>query len=233
MLERIFQYDNAFWRFMGRLGDFLILNLLFFLCCIPLVTAGVGLCAMFYVMYKIIEHENGGTLRNFWHSFRQNLLQGLILTVVLLILGWFLWYIIAAVMFSAAAKETQGAAFYLAAGGCGFLLFLYLVLLLYVFPLQARFYNRVPVTLLNALVFGIRNLPRTLLMLCADGALFLITAASVIYAPRVSIIPILFALPLGVWCNARILSRVLQLTPGKGDQPVSDDEKQRAAEESP
>ena len=38
-MDRIFNMDNKFFTFMGRVADLIILNLLFLLCCIPIVTA--------------------------------------------------------------------------------------------------------------------------------------------------------------------------------------------------
>ena len=40
MFSEIFNYDNGFWRFMGKLWDALVLNILWMVCCIPLVTVG-------------------------------------------------------------------------------------------------------------------------------------------------------------------------------------------------
>lgn len=229
MFDRIFQYDNSFWRFMGKLGDLLILDLFFMITCIPLVTAGVGLCGVYYVIFKLIEHENDGTFRNFIHSFRQNLFQGILLTVILGLLGLFLWcdILLVLTMTIALSQPLQ----YLILGLLGFVVFLYLVELLYVFPLQARFYNKLHVTLLNALILGFKHLPRTILMICVDGGLLLLTAASFIYAPQIAVFPLMFALPAGAYCNAWILKGVLRLTPGRGDLPVSDDPAEREAAE--
>ena len=35
MLQGIFNYDNPVWRFIGKLGDLIILNILWIVCSIP------------------------------------------------------------------------------------------------------------------------------------------------------------------------------------------------------
>ena len=40
MLQGLFNYDNPVWRFIGKLGDLILLNILWIVCSIPIVTAG-------------------------------------------------------------------------------------------------------------------------------------------------------------------------------------------------
>ena len=46
-MDRIFNMDNKFFTFMSRVADLIILNLLFLLCCIPIVTIGPAITAMY------------------------------------------------------------------------------------------------------------------------------------------------------------------------------------------
>ena len=39
--------DNPFFRFMGKLGDLVILSVLWLLCCLPVVTIGASTTALF------------------------------------------------------------------------------------------------------------------------------------------------------------------------------------------
>ena len=48
MLQSFFNYDNPIWRFMGRLGDMIVLNLLWLVCSIPVVTIGASTTALYY-----------------------------------------------------------------------------------------------------------------------------------------------------------------------------------------
>lgn len=226
MLDRVFNYDNGFWRFMGKAGDMLLLSFFLLIFAIPLVTAGLGFCAVYYVIYKMIEHENFGTVKNFFKSVKQNLVQGIIITVILLAMGFFLWYDIA-ILQAYLQVSGGGAKSYLLCGITGFMVFLYLVLLLYVFPVQARFYNKLHVTFITALALGLKHLPRTLLMIAIAAGLAVLTFLTFVYMPQIAVVPVMFAFPVGMYLNAWILRKILKLEPGKGDLSVSDDPKVR------
>ena len=55
-MDRLFNMDNKFFVFMGRVADLIILNLLCILCCLPIVTAGASVTAMFYVTLKMARN---------------------------------------------------------------------------------------------------------------------------------------------------------------------------------
>ena len=56
-MNRFFNMDNKFFVFMGRVADLLLLNFLGILCCIPIVTAGASITAMYYVTLKMVRNE--------------------------------------------------------------------------------------------------------------------------------------------------------------------------------
>ena len=47
---RLFSGDNIFTRMMNWIGVLVITNLMFILCCLPVVTLGAGLSALYYTM---------------------------------------------------------------------------------------------------------------------------------------------------------------------------------------
>ena len=53
-MDRFFSMDNKFFTFMGKVADLFILNILCLICCIPIVTAGASITAMFYVTIKMV-----------------------------------------------------------------------------------------------------------------------------------------------------------------------------------
>lgn len=53
MMDRIFNMDNKFFTFMGRVADLILLNIIFLLSCIPIVTIGASITAMYYVTLKM------------------------------------------------------------------------------------------------------------------------------------------------------------------------------------
>ena len=70
----LFNYDNPIWRFVGRIWDLFILNLLWVLCSLPIVTFGASTTAMYYCTMKIArDRDSGGVLSMFFHSFKDRL----------------------------------------------------------------------------------------------------------------------------------------------------------------
>ncbi len=72
--------DNPVFRAMGRLGDLLILNLTWALCCLPVVTAGASTTALFYVARRLAAGEDCMIWLGFFHSVRL-LMDALIFSV--------------------------------------------------------------------------------------------------------------------------------------------------------
>lgn len=79
-------------RFKGmeKVGDLLLVNLLFVVCSLPVVTIGASATAMYYVLGRIRRQE-GTVTKDFFRSFRENFRQatlywGALLLVALAVL---------------------------------------------------------------------------------------------------------------------------------------------------
>ncbi len=76
-------------------------NILWLICCIPVITAGGSTCAAFAVTLRLADENEevqsfGGIARRFFKAFKQDLLQGFLLEVVTLAgfaLGGFFVYL--------------------------------------------------------------------------------------------------------------------------------------------
>ncbi|MDO4634017.1 MAG: DUF624 domain-containing protein [Eubacteriales bacterium] len=159
-MDRFLSPDNAVMQFINKIVSSVYLNLLWFICCIPIVTIGASTTALFYVSLKIARNEEGGLTKAFFHSFRENFKQStivwLILAAVGLVLGvdaYFLyhmrfenvfWTLITAVFIAAALA--------------------YAIVVMYIFPLMARFQNTTAAMFKNSLMIGMRFLLCTALM---------------------------------------------------------------------
>lgn len=159
MYERVFQSDNPFWRGMGRLFDVFVLNSLWLLCCIPVVTIGPSTTAFFYAMLNLVRGEETYLSKDFFRSFRRNFKQGLFLGVPLTLIGAFLAFDV-----RLAYKSGTGIfSFFMVFFAVLFLLWSFVTL--YTFPLLAKFDNSSRNTLIWAFTLSIRHIPQTLLML--------------------------------------------------------------------
>ena len=167
MFQGLFNYDNPVWRFIGKLGDLVLLNLLWVICCIPVFTAGAATTAVYYVTLKLVRDDDGSTIKSFFHSFTQNFKQATAIWLMILVagglLGFDLWFLMSGVVtVSTVVKTVMSAVF-------GAMTLILLFVTTYIFPLQARFYNTVKRTLFNAFFMSVRHLLQTISMLIIDG----------------------------------------------------------------
>ena len=163
-MDRFFNMDNKFFTFMSRVADLIILNILCIVCCIPIVTIGPSISAMFYVTMKMVRNEESYIVRGFFKSFKQNLKQGIVINLIMLA---------AAVLLAIDISICRGTA-----GSLGkvllvifmMILVVYLMLFMYIYPVLAKFYNTIKNTFTNAFLMSIRHLPYTALMILISAA---------------------------------------------------------------
>ena len=200
MFQGLFNYDNPVWRFIGKLGDLILLNLPWTVCSIPVITIGASTTAVYYVTLKMVRDENDSTVRSFFHSFKDNFKQATaiwaIFLAVGLILAFDIWF------FVTGQAPVPGIAGNLMTAISGGMAILYLFTYIYVFPIQARFYNPVKYTIRNAFIMSIRHLFQTVGIVCMDILIVIGAIASLFYMPQIFALFILFGMPLMAFANS-------------------------------
>lgn len=159
-MSNLFNMDGPVLQFINKIVYSVYLNILWFLCCIPVITAGASTTALFYVTLKIAKNEEGNITKAFFRSFRENLRQSTLIWLILLALGIILsvdGYILYHMRFENVFWTLCTAVFCVAAAA-------YAIVLMYIFPLLARFDNTVGAMFKNALFIGVRFLFCTVLM---------------------------------------------------------------------
>ena len=183
-MNRFFNMDNKFFVFMGRVADLLLLNFLCILCCIPVVTAGASITALYYVTLKMARDEESYIARSFFRSFKQNFKQATIINIIMLLT--------AAVLFIDLRIARAGSGAMYKGLFSLFIAFalIYAMILLYIYPILSKFFNSVKNTFVNAFLMSVRHLPLTLLMLVisASPLLLMWLFAYVSYAQVTSIL---------------------------------------------
>lgn len=157
-MGNLFNLDNPVWRFMGKLVDVCILTLLWFVCSLPIVTIGPATTAVYYVTLKLVRDEESYTVRSFFKSFKENFKQGAIIGIIMTLLGIFFVYDIFAYFTMGTQVMTILGILFIG------VFLMYLFTLIYVYPLQAKFYNTVFRTMRNALFMSVKHVFRSLLM---------------------------------------------------------------------
>lgn len=68
----ILEYDSTVMSGMNKVVDILLLSLLWFVCCLPIVTIGAATTALYYTTVKSIRKSRGYVFKTFFHAFRVN-----------------------------------------------------------------------------------------------------------------------------------------------------------------
>lgn len=168
-MSRFFNMDNGFFQVLSRIADLMILNIIFLITCIPIVTIGAAWTALYYVTLKMVRNEESYIVRSYFKSFKENFKQSTIMwliAVVLLVLLFFDYRIVN--VMDGTIRQAMLIGLTVVA------LFLAMILT-YLFPLQSKFYNTIKNTAKNALLMSIRHLPQTFIMLVITVAAVLIT----------------------------------------------------------
>ena len=154
----IFEEGSPFQRFLNKVADLLILNLITLVMCVPIITIGAALTAMHYVLLKMVRGEEGYIVKSFFRSFKREFGQATIL--------WILFVALGALMASNMVLVLEGTGHYPIWLPSSILVaaVLELIIMIYTFALLSRFDNSVYHTLLNAVTLTFSELPRSLAM---------------------------------------------------------------------
>ncbi|MBR5975080.1 MAG: DUF624 domain-containing protein [Clostridiales bacterium] len=143
-----------------KLGDVFLLSFFWLICSIPLVTMGAATSALYYAINKRYADKSETPLADYWRSFRQNLGQGIALTLILLLyLGATVFNVYVAFF---GWNGTKLPSWY---GPVALLLLLpFLFTAIYVFPYLARFRNSVGHILFHSFTFSTMYTGNTFIM---------------------------------------------------------------------
>lgn len=155
---KVFSLDGSVYNILNRIADFLILSILYVICCIPVITIGGATTALYYASIKSIRQE-GYAVSNFFKAFKANFKQATLIWLPSII---FFGVIISNIVFVYPNVETNPVSQVIFILNvtllmvCGFLYSL-------VFPLLSRFDNSIPRTLTNGFILSARYLPWALM----------------------------------------------------------------------
>lgn len=164
-MSRFFDSDNIFWKTVGSVVDICGLSLLWLALCLPIVTIGSATCGLYYSVVTCVRPQEPGAFRAFFHSFKMNLKQGIITTLIVLgvaalcIVGWRACY--------SMGNEQGWGSPVLAA--YSILLLVPCGILQYLFPLLARFEYELGPLFRTAVALSFAHLLWTLLLVLIIG----------------------------------------------------------------
>ncbi len=156
---KLFNLDSPLMQALSRMADLLWLNLLTFICCLPIVTVGASFTSLHYMSLKMARNEESYISRGFFRSFKLNFKQATIIWILQAVIFAILGFDFYLMFFS--EQETN----------IVFQVIIYLMAMLvlmastFVYPVLAKFDNPVTKTIKNAMLISIMQFPKTLLMI--------------------------------------------------------------------
>lgn len=175
-MSNILSYDGKLMAVLNKAGEIILLNAVFLLCCLPVVTIGPALASLYYAAMKSIRRERGYPVTEFWRSMKRTLKKGIPVTVIS----------------------------FLAIGGLGlggryaadsairlmydFLLLIGVCWLMYLFPVMSRFEMKLSGLAKLSFIMSIRFLPITVLLLAGTvgvglAQIYLLPIPCILFVP--------------------------------------------------
>ena len=172
---KFLSYDSPFSQLLLKLCYSCYLNLLWLICCIPIVTIGASTTALYYTSLKIVRGEDHALGHMFFRSFRENFRQSTVLWLILLATGLFLagdgylaYRLRAASTGAPAVLWTLILALVIGAA------VVYTIVLLFVFPLVASVSNTNWAMLKNSFLIGTHYLFCTILVFAVHAVMLFV-----------------------------------------------------------
>ncbi|MGN1193697.1 MAG: YesL family protein [Dorea sp.] len=195
-----FNINSPVFQFIGTLADFITLNFLFLISCIPVITIGPALSALYYVTMQQAREEQGYFIRPYLAAFKTNLRSGIMMTLLYLAAGAILGFNL---IFWLQLKTIAGNIALVVIILC---LVLYVFSLFYVFALNARFENSIRQTIKNSLLIALSNPIPTILIL-----LIYIIAGTLAYVSQTfRIFLLIFGFAFVAYCTSYPIIKVFK-----------------------
>lgn len=217
---------------LSKMADLMLLNLIALAFCIPIVTIGASITALYYMALKIVRDEEVYIFKGFLKSFKQNFRQATVIwlfqvvVLVILVLDYFIVY-----GNPEASPSVIMQVFFLATSLLASAVFLF------IYPVLSKFDNNLRNTFKNAFLMAVMQLPKVILM----AVFWLIPPVVAVFVFQLFPLVVLFGLSLPAFGSAMLYNKffkkmedkmierareagVLPEEPGQEDEHIFSDE---------
>lgn len=155
-MGNIFRWDSPFAQKLAMVGNLILLNVLWVLCSLPVVTMGASTAALYYVMFQYQTAEETSVVKPFFRAFAKNFKQATLLWIPTLaitaLLIWDLRY-----LFALGGNTLMWVVIIVAS-------VIFLMIQTQLLPQVARFENKLGTIIKNAALLTILHMPSAFLM---------------------------------------------------------------------
>ncbi|MCI1978337.1 MAG: YesL family protein [Bifidobacteriaceae bacterium] len=189
-----FSQESFLVRAFNHFADMAFLNVLIVVTSLPIVTVGASLSAGYSTARK--EAEGYGKMaRNYFRAFKQNFMKATVLWLVYLAAGAvviFAWFSINSTAFRIPLV---------------LLAVVWAISFVWVWPLQARFENKISATIWNSVYLGISKIGSTVGVAAVVFGFFAIFALALTYAPQALFLLMVMGFGLMIFMTVGIFER--------------------------
>lgn len=196
----MFRAEKPLGRFFSFVLDQLLLNMLFLLCSLPVITIGAAAIALYEQEYAVWEGRDSQLIRSFLRSLLRNFLKGLALLgigIILTVVGLGIWSSL--ILLGLPTRLMAGMVLTIVGG-----------IFLWFLGLTGRYEQKTGITFGNAFTLAIQKLPVTLLLALLNlgyPALFLVVPESLL--PGYLFVLLFLFWAASAWLSAGVLLKVL------------------------
>lgn len=192
--------DNPVLDYMNTAVQFIALNLVYLICCLPIITIGPATAALYQVTLREARQEHGYLIRKFFQHLKEMFVQGILV-----------FFLFAALLFASVYALVFWFALGTPLGTAAFAVTLLLAAvifcaMIYVFPLMARFQNSFFQTIKNSFLFALSNPLYSFALI-----LIQLLIVSLLYLfPVMKVFMIAIGFSFTAYCNSLILTRLFR-----------------------
>ncbi len=197
----ILSVESRFVRFLELLFDLIVLNLLTLLCCIPIITVGAALTALYRSLFEM-RKGNGNIIKGYFKAFIDNIRPGLVLGLILLLIS--ISFFLYVYFFQGMIANGD----FIVIVGIGFVAIIFFLPMTFVFPLLAMFDNSALRTLSNAFLLSFRHFGTSLAVIIMYSLPLVILLIDQTWFLRALPLFSMFGLSLPGWFASGLFVRV-------------------------
>lgn len=212
-MNRLFNFESPLMQILNDVADLILLNLIWLICCIPVITIGPSCSAMCCVARGMAKGDWPPVLRTFFRAFRSNFKQSLQVSLVLLIPVCLLGYYL--LLAASGGMDDIPMLKYL----CWLAIAVIGIVCSYAYPLLAHFDNTVGNTLKNAVILPLANPVLALIVTALNLLPILLLLINYELLVRLSFFWVLIGCALTAYINARLLGAFFQKITPPEDKP--------------
>lgn len=198
-MKNDFFMDNPIMAFLNKLTNLVILNLSFLISCIPVITIGAALTALYSVNLRMAKGEESYVFRSYWKAFKCNFRQATSCWCIMIL---FLSVLAADVWATGLLSGTFSVFF---KGIMLVFCVIYVVIFLYVFPYISWFDDKLSVCLKNSFLIGGSNIGYTVALVLITSAALGVAVFDFEIMLRLLIVWIIFGIALLNYAQSKIL----------------------------